>query len=92
MDCLDLIFQLTIKLHPNWYLHEFSFNYDIGLIKLERRVIFGPDLSPICLKVTEHQGRGGTQHTSGSHGVLHKTRHLQKSVYIWLWLDIVEVG
>ena len=37
--------QVTIKLHPQRMLKD-KLNFDIGLIKLDRKVIFGPDLSP----------------------------------------------
>jgi hypothetical protein len=44
--------QVAIKVHPRRLEPgRTSLNYDIGLIKLDRTVIFGPDLSPICLKV-----------------------------------------
>ena len=44
--------QVTIKVHPQRVMNDRkSFNFDIGLIKLDRKVFFGPDLSPICLKV-----------------------------------------
>ena len=41
--------QIQIKLHPHRLDEGTSFNYDIGLIQLDRAVIFGADLSPICL-------------------------------------------
>ena len=44
--------QVMIKVHPQRVMNDRkSFNFDIGLIKLDRKVFFGPDLSPICLKV-----------------------------------------
>ena len=49
------IVQVDIKVHPRRIAAESSPNYDIGLIKLDRSVIFGPDLMPICIKVD----RGG---------------------------------
>ena len=48
----DLKRQVTIKIHPQRLSdNRKSFNFDIGLVKLDRKVFFGPDLSPICLKV-----------------------------------------
>ena len=42
--------QVKIKLHPK-KMSKDNFNLDIGLIKLDNKVFFGPDISPICLKV-----------------------------------------
>ena len=52
--CLKHYFQtqVMIKVHPQRLLNDRkSFNFDIGLIKLDRKVFFGPDIGPICLKV-----------------------------------------
>ena len=36
-------------IHPDRLMTKDSQNYDIGLLKLDRKVIFDVDISPICL-------------------------------------------
>ena len=42
-------YAVQIKIHPRRLKKAMNFNYDIGLMKLDRPVLLGPDIAPICM-------------------------------------------
>ena len=40
---------VKIIVYPNRFTKEGTYNYDIGLVKLDRSVVFATDVLPICL-------------------------------------------
>ena len=48
---MDLNFYaVQIKIYPERLKKAINFNYDIGLMKLDRPVLLGPTMAPICME------------------------------------------
>ena len=43
-------YAVQIKIYPRRLEKAINFNFDIGLMKLDRTVLLGPDMAPICME------------------------------------------